>query len=35
MLVRWTTTDAQVEEQTWLRFVDDRPVSCITTQFLD
>jgi hypothetical protein len=23
------------EEQVWLRFVEDRPVSAITTQFLD
>jgi transposase len=27
--------DEQVSEQVWLRFVDGRPVSAITTQFLD
>jgi transposase len=35
VLLRWTTADAQPEEQTWLRFVDGRPVSAITTQFLE
>jgi len=35
MLVRTTReADGQIREQTWLRFVDGRPVSSITTQFL-
>tara|TARA_B100000315_G_C14492405_1_gene548215 strand:- start:71 stop:679 length:609 start_codon:yes stop_codon:yes gene_type:complete len=35
LLVRWTPTDGQVNEEAWLRFVDDRPVSEMTTSFLD
>jgi transposase len=35
VLVRWMTKDAQAEEQMWLRFVDGRPVSAITIQFLE
>ena len=35
VLVRWRTPDAQAEEQMWLRFVDGRPVSAITIQFLE
>ena len=34
MLVRTTEADRQIRERTWLRFVDGRPVSSITTQFL-
>jgi hypothetical protein len=34
ILVRWPIADDQIEEQTWLRFVDGRPVSNITVQFL-
>ena len=34
VLMRWRTPDAQAEEQMWLRFVDGRPVSAITIQFL-
>jgi hypothetical protein len=34
MLVRTKEADGQVRERTWLRFVDGRPVSSITTQFL-
>ena len=33
LLVRWTAEDS-TQEQVWLRFVDGRPVSAITTQFL-
>jgi transposase len=35
MLVRTTEADGQIRERTWLRFVDGRPVSSITTQFLE
>jgi DDE superfamily endonuclease len=35
MLVRTKEVDGQVRERTWLRFVDGRPVSSITTQFLE
>ena len=35
VLMRWRTPDAQAEEQMWLRFVDGRPVSAITIQFLE
>jgi transposase len=35
MLVRTTEADGRIRERTWLRFVDGRPVSSITTQFLE
>lgn len=35
LLVRWSTAELEPQEQMWLRFVDGRPVSAITTQFLD
>lgn len=35
LLVRWTGDDAPAQEQMWLRFVQERPVSAITVQFLD
>ena len=35
MLVRTKKAHGQIREQVWLRFVDGRPVSSITTQFLD
>lgn len=35
LLVRWGTPETEPQEQMWLRFVDGRPVSAITTQFLD
>jgi DDE superfamily endonuclease len=35
MLVRTTEVDGHIRERTWLRFVDGRPVSSITTQFLE
>ncbi|MDP9478343.1 MAG: transposase [Actinomycetota bacterium] len=34
MLVRTAGADGQIRERTWLRFVDGRPVSSITTRFL-
>jgi hypothetical protein len=34
MLVRSKAADGRIEEQTWLRFVDGRPVSVITTQLI-
>ena len=34
LLVRWWAPDGARQEQTWLRFVDGRPVSGVTTQFL-
>jgi hypothetical protein len=34
LLLRWSTEDGAVQEQVWLRFVDGRPVSAITTPFL-
>jgi hypothetical protein len=34
ILVRTKEADGQLRERTWLRFVDGRPVSSITTQFL-
>lgn len=33
LLVRWGL--AQAQEKMWVRFVDGRPVSAVTTQFLD
>jgi hypothetical protein len=35
LLVRWATAETEPQEQMWLRFVDGRPISAITTQFLD
>jgi hypothetical protein len=35
MLVRTKEADGEVWEQMWLRFVEGRPVSTITTQFLE
>jgi hypothetical protein len=35
LLVRWSTAETKTQEQMWLRFVAGRPVSAITTQFLD
>jgi hypothetical protein len=35
LLVRWMTEADAAQEQVWLRFVDGRPVSAITAQFLD
>ena len=35
LLVRWDLAETEPQEQMWLRFVDGRPVSAITTQFLD
>jgi hypothetical protein len=35
LLVRWTAEEGTPQEQAWLRFVDGRPVSAITTQFLE
>jgi transposase len=34
LLVRWRSREDEVSEQMWLRFVDGRPVSGVTTQFL-
>jgi len=34
LLVRAATPDGDWQEQAWLRFVDGRPVSAVTTQFL-
>ncbi len=34
MLVRSKEADDQLQERVWLRFVDGRPISAITTQFL-
>ena len=35
LLVRWATPDDGWHEEAWLRFVDGRPLSAITTQYLD
>lgn len=35
LLVRLQAPDGSIVEQMWLRFVEGRPVSAITTQFLD
>ena len=35
ILLRWMNADAQLHEEVWLRFVDGRPVSAITIQFLE
>jgi hypothetical protein len=34
LLVRWADAAGTRQEAAWLRFVDGRPVSAITTQFL-
>lgn len=34
LLVRWAKPDGAWHEEAWLRFVDGRPVSALTTQFL-
>ncbi|MGI8551349.1 MAG: hypothetical protein ACR2PL_11275 [Dehalococcoidia bacterium] len=34
LLLRWQEEDGQPHEEAWLRFVDGRPLSAITTQFL-
>ena len=34
LLVRWTQSAGGWHEQAWLRFVDGRPVSGLTTQYL-
>ena len=34
LLTRWVAPDGTWQERAWLRFVDGRPVSAITTQFL-
>lgn len=35
LLVRWLPTAALPQEEMWLRFVEGRPVSAVTTAFLD
>lgn len=35
LLLRWLAPDDQPHEQIWLRFVDGRPLSGVTTAFLD
>lgn len=35
VLLRWMQENGQREERIWLRFVDGRPVSAITIQFLE
>ena len=35
LLVRWVTTERQVRQEVWLRFVDGQPVSGVTTAFLE
>ncbi len=35
LLVRWMTDQGQFHEETWLRFVDGRPLSQLTTAFLE
>jgi hypothetical protein len=34
LLVRWTNDSGDMDEKMWLRFVDGRPVSAITIEFL-
>jgi transposase len=34
LLVRWARPDGGWQEQAWLRFVDGRPVSAVTTRYL-
>jgi transposase len=35
LLVRLVEADGVAKEEVWLRFVDGRPVSCVTIQFLE
>ena len=35
VLMRWCRPEAATKEEMWLRFVDGRPVSAITIQFLE
>lgn len=35
LLVSWTGIDGQPREEVWLRFVDGRPISSVTTAFLE
>ena len=35
LLMRWTTDQGQPHEEAWLRFVEGRPVSGLTTAFLE
>ncbi len=35
ILVRWATEGEEMHEEAWLRFVDGRPVSAVTTPFLE
>lgn len=35
MLVRWSNPDGLMREQPWLRFVEGRPISGVTTAFLE
>ena len=35
LLVRWQPSTGALEEEVWLRFVEGRPVSGVTTAFLD
>ena len=35
ILLRFVQPDSSVQEEVWLRFVDGRPVSAVTTRFLD
>ncbi len=34
LLVRWAAADGSWREEAWLRFVDGRPISSVTTQYL-
>jgi DDE superfamily endonuclease len=34
LLARWQAADGTTQEGMWLRFVDGRPISAVTTQFL-
>jgi hypothetical protein len=34
LLVRWTALAGGWHEEAWLRFVDGRPISALTTQYL-
>ena len=34
LLARWPAPDGEPHQEVWLRFVDGRPVSALTTQFL-
>jgi transposase len=35
LLLRLAQSDGSVKEEVWLRFVDGRPISAVTTQFLE